>query len=274
MTDEPSQEVSPEVPPTGQRWKLTIEYQGTKYSGWQRQEDGVPSVQEEIEVAIEKFCGKFCRIYVAGRTDAGVHAHGQVAHFDLDYGDRPLDGYNLIKAINAHLGTRRIAILNAEPVTYDFHARYGAVNKLYTYRIQSRLAPPTFDRDVVWWVRRNLDVDAMRQGAKFLLGQHDFTTFRAAECQAKSPIRTLDRLDIDEIYSEVGGANAGVEIRFLVEARSFLHHQVRNMVGSLVQVGVGKWAPEEIREALEAKDRKRGGMTAPPTGLSLSRVDY
>lgn len=255
---------------TLQRWKLTIEYQGTNYAGWQRQEDGVPSVQEDIETAIEKFCGQFCRLHVAGRTDAGVHAHGQVAHFDLDYGDRPLDGYNLTKAINAHLGERRIAIINAEKVTEEFHARYGATNKLYTYRIISRTAPPCFDRDVVWWMRRDLNVDAMREGAKYLLGQHDFTTFRATECQAKSPIKTLDRLDIES--SNISGG--GIELKFLVEARSFLHHQVRNMVGTLSQVGVGKWAPEDVKTALEAKDRKRGGLTAPATGLSLTRVDY
>lgn len=253
-----------------QRWKLTIEYKGTRYAGWQRQEDGVPSVQEEIEIAIEKFCGTFCRIFVAGRTDAGVHAHGQVAHFDLDYGDRPLDGYTITKAVNAHLGDRPIAILKAEPVGEDFHARYGATNKLYTYRIFSRLGKPTFEKDMVWWTRRDLNIDAMRQGATFLLGKHDFTTFRAAECQANSPIRTLDRIDI-ETFPLIGG---GQEIRFFVEARSFLHHQVRNMVGTLVDVGCGKWTPENVKTALEAQDRKRGGMTAPSAGLSLTRVDY
>lgn len=253
-----------------QRWKLIIEYQGTQYSGWQRQEDGIKSVQEEIEIAIEKFCGVFCRLHVAGRTDAGVHAHGQVAHFDLDYGDRPLDGYTMTKAINAHLGNRRMAVLDATPVSDEFHARFGAINKLYTYRILSRVAPPSFDREIVWWMRRDLDIDAMRAGAKYLLGEHDFTSFRATECQAKSPIKTLDRLDIEQIPL----AGVGTEIRFLVEARSFLHHQVRNMVGSLVQVGTHRWTPEDIKTALDAKDRKRGGMTAPSSGLSLTRVDY
>lgn len=255
---------------TLKRWKLTLEYKGTKYSGWQRQEDGVRSVQEEIEIAIEKFCGTFCRIFVAGRTDAGVHAHGQVAHFDLDYGDRPLDGYILTKAINAHLGEQPIAILKAEEVSEEFHARYGATNKLYTYRIFSRLGKPTFEKDMVWWTRRDLDIDAMRKGAQYLLGKHDFTTFRAAECQANSPIRTLDRLDIEQIPL-IGD---GQEIRFLIEARSFLHHQVRNMVGTLVEVGSGKWTPEDVKTALEAKDRTKGGMTGPAAGLSLSRVDY
>jgi len=252
------------------RWKLTIEYQGTGYAGWQRQEDGIPSIQQEIEDAIRKFCGQECRLHVAGRTDAGVHAHGQIAHFDLDYGDRPLDGYSLTKAINAHLGTRKITILGASIVTEDFHARFNAKNKLYIYRILSRLAPPTFDQNLVWWMRNDLDIPKMREGAKYLLGQHDFSSFRAAECQAKSPIKTLDRLDIEENPLSCGGS----EIRFLVEAKSFLHHQVRNMVGSLVQVGMNKWQPIDMKIILEAKDRKQGGITAPADGLSLIRVDY
>lgn len=253
-----------------QRWKLTIEYQGTDYAGWQRQEDGVASIQQDIEEAITKFCGQDCRLHVAGRTDAGVHAHGQVAHFDLDYGDRPLSGYDLTKAINAHLGHRRIAVLKADAVGEDFHARYGATHKLYTYRILSRLAPPTFDRHLVWWMRRDLDVPAMREGASYLLGHHDFTSFRAKECQAKSPMKTLDRLDIEQILQIDGGC----ELRFYVEARSFLHHQVRNMVGTLVDVGVGKWTPLDVKTALDAKDRTKGGMTAPAAGLSLTRVYY
>ena len=257
-----------------QRWKLTIEYIGTKYAGWQRQEDGIKSIQQDIEEALYKFCGQDCRLYVAGRTDAGVHAHGQVAHFDLDYGDRPLTGYTLTKAMNAHLGThsndRSICILNAEPVHQEFHARYGATHKLYTYRILSRLAPPTFDQNLVWWTRREFHIANMREAAIHLLGQHDFTSFRATECQAKSPIKTLDRLDIEEISLPDGGQ----ELRFYVEARSFLHHQVRNMVGSLAQVGTGKWSPTDLKKALEAKDRKRGGITAPASGLSLTRVYY
>jgi tRNA pseudouridine38-40 synthase len=188
----------------------------------------------------------------------------------LDYGDRALTGYDLTKAINAHLGAQRIAILKAEAVGDDFHARYGAHHKLYTYRLLSRLAPPCFDQHLVWWMRRDLDVGAMRAGAAYLLGSHDFTTFRAAECQAKSPLKTLDRLDIESFPLPDGGC----ELRFYVEARSFLHHQVRNMVGTLVQVGVGKWVPEDIKIALEAKDRSKGGMTAPADGLSLTRVYY
>lgn len=255
---------------TLQRWKLTIEYQGTGYAGWQRQEDGIPSIQQEIEDAITKFCGQDCRLHVAGRTDAGVHAHGQVAHFDLDYGDRPLDGYILTKALNAHLGTHKIKILSAEAVSDDFHARFHTTNKLYIYRILTRLAPPTFDENLVWWMRHDLDISKMQEGATYLLGQHDFTSFRATECQAKSPIKTLDRLDIES----TGLSCAGCEIRFLVEAKSFLHHQVRNMVGSLVQLGTHKWQPIDIKTILEAKDRKQGGITAPADGLSLVRVDY
>lgn len=253
-----------------QRWKITIEYIGTRYAGWQRQEDGIPSVQQAIEEAITAFCGQDCRLHVAGRTDAGVHAHGQVAHFDLDYGDRKLDGYILAKALNAHLTQHDVAVLSAEPVDMEFHARYGATKKLYTYRILSRLAPPTFDKDRVWYLRYNIDCDAMREGAKYLLGQHDFTSFRAKECQAKSPVKTLDKISITEIKRDDGET----EIVFLVEARSFLHHQVRNMVGTLVQVGIGKIPPESIKEILAAKDRTAAGITAPADGLSLTRVFY
>lgn len=252
------------------RWKLTIEYQGTGYAGWQRQNDGIKSIQQDIEEAIQRFCGQDIRIHAAGRTDAGVHAHGQIAHFDLDYGDRQLTGYEMMKAINAHLTPRRIAILKAEEVSENFHARFDATHKIYTYRILSRVAPPTFDRNLVWWMRCDLNVPAMREGAKFLLGNHDFTTFRAAECQAKSPIRTLDRLDMEQIPHFAGGC----ELRFYVEAKSFLHHQVRNMVGTLVKVGIGKWSPVDVQTALNAKDRKAGGMTAPAQGLSLTRVFY
>lgn len=253
-----------------QRWKLTIEYKGTAYAGWQRQEDGVPSVQQAIEEAITGFCQQDIRLHVAGRTDAGVHAAGQVAHFDLDYGDRTLGGYELAKALNAHLRKHSVAILKAESVSMEFHARYGAVGKLYTYRLLNREAPPTFDADCVWHWRRDLDVGAMRAGAQYLLGHHDFTTFRAAECQAKSPEKTLDRLDIEVIDLPSGGR----ELRFLTEARSFLHHQVRNMVGTLSLVGDGRWQPEDVKTALEARDRSKGGPTAPPDGLSLTAVYY
>jgi len=255
---------------TPQRWKLTVEYLGTPYSGWQRQEDGVPSVQQKIEDAITGFCQQEIRVHVAGRTDAGVHAQGQVAHFDLDYGERSLNGYDLAKALNAHLRHEKISILGAEKVDQDFHARFSARNKLYTYRVLNRTAPPSFEESLIWHVWGDLDIVAMRLASSYLLGQHDFTTFRAAECQAKSPVKSLDRADIETIPLYHGGQ----EIRFCFEARSFLHHQVRNMVGTLVLVGQGKWRPEDVKAALEAKDRRKGGPTAPPDGLYLTRIDY
>ncbi len=251
-----------------QRWKLTIEYLGAAYSGWQRQ-TGVMSVQQRIEEAIHAFCQQELRLFVAGRTDAGVHAHGQVAHFDLDYGDRPLTSFDLTNALNFYLRDSGIAILGAEPVSGDFHARYGAKDKLYTYRILNRPAMPALDRNRVWHVRKPLDPVAMQAGAQYLLGRHDFTTFRAMGCQANSPIRTLDRLDI-----EVIPLGSGRELRIHTEARSFLHHQVRNMVGALALVGEGKWRPEDMKAALEACDRTKGAATAPADGLSLMEVRY
>lgn len=256
-----------------QRWKLTLEYCGTSYAGWQRQEDGVPSVQKAVEDAIDGFCQQRITLHVAGRTDAGVHASGQVAHFDLDYGDRPLGGLDLLKALNAHLRKveHNISVLAAAPVAPDFHARFHAVNKLYCYRILNRPAPPALERGRVWHIRRRLDVAAMQKAARHLLGAHDFTTFRARECQAKTPDKTIDRLDFEITpYDSQGGR----EIRFYAEARSFLHHQVRNMIGTLVLVGEGKWAVDDVRRALAAKDRTKGGPTAPPDGLYLMRVDY
>lgn len=248
------------------RWKLTIEYDGQPYSGWQYQDDA-PSVQRAIENAITSFCQKEIRIHVAGRTDAGVHAKGQVAHFDLDYGTRALTGHDLAKAINAHLraGKHTVAIVKAEEEPNEFHARFSAQNKFYLYRIINRSAPLTLERGRAWQVRKDLDVRAMQRAAKYLLGQHDFTSFRASDCQAKSPVKTLDRLDIVRI---------GDAVEFAVEGRSFLHHQVRNMVGTLSHVGEGKWTIEDVQKALEARDRAKGGITAPPDGLYLMRVDY
>lgn len=246
------------------RWKLTIEYNGEPYSGWQYQ-DHAPSVQDEIEKAITKFCQKQIRIYAAGRTDAGVHALGQVAHFDLDYGDRPLSGHDLAKALNAHLRPQSIAIIGAEIVADDFHARFGAMNKLYIYRIINRSAPLTLEQGKAWQFRKPLDENAMRDAATILLGQHDFTTFRDTNCQAKSPVKTLDRFDI---------TRAGDVITCEIEGRSFLHHQVRNMVGTLSHVGEGKWTKHDVAAALEARDRTKGGVTCPPDGLYLARIDY
>ncbi len=251
-----------------QRWKLTIEYFGAAYSGWQRQSE-VMSVQQRIEEALFAFCQQELRLFVAGRTDAGVHAHGQVAHVDIEYGDRSLTGFDLTNALNFYLRDSGIAILMAEPVSEDFHARYGAKDKLYTYRILNRLAMPALEQNRVWHVRRPLDPVAMQEGAKHLLGRHDFSTFRAIGCQANSPIRTLDRLDIEVIELSVGR-----ELRVHTEARSFLHHQVRNMVGALALVGEGKWQPLDMKIALEACDRKAGPATAPADGLSLMEVRY
>ena len=246
------------------RWKLTIEYDGAPYCGWQAQ-DGHPTVQGEIEAAIRKFCQQDIRIHAAGRTDTGVHATGQVAHFDLDYGNRPLSGFELVKAINAHLKPQPIVILSAEQATPAFHARFDATNKLYRYRIVNRPAPLGLDQGFAWHVWKPLDAAAMNDAAQMLCGHHDFSTFRDSECQAKTPVRTLDRIELirrgDEIFMEV-------------EARSFLHHQVRNMIGTLVLVGQGKWSADDFRVAFEARDRTRGGITAPPDGLTLIRIDY
>ncbi len=253
------------------RWKLTIEYDGGPFSGWQRQESGVSTVQQAVEDAFKAFCQQDITLHVAGRTDAGVHARGQVAHADLDYGERPLSGFDLAKALNAHLRPMPVAVVGAEEAGDDFHARFSATGKLYCYRIVSRSAPPALDAATATHVRRALDVAAMRDAAPVLVGHHDFTTFRDSACQAKSPFRTLDRLDIeDRPYDPFGG----VEILIYAAGRSFLHHQVRNMAGALILVGEGKWTRADLQAALDSKDRARGGPTAPPEGLCLLRVDY
>lgn len=252
------------------RWKLIIEYKGTEFFGWQRQPD-VPSIQACLEDALYKFCQQNITVYVAGRTDAGVHALGQVVHFDLDYGDRALEGFDLLKALNYHLLPNPISVVNAQTVNNEFHARYSATNKLYRYRILQRPAFPSLERGLIWHFKRKLDASLMHEAAQLLLGQHDFTTFRDSQCQAKSPIKTLDRLDVTErAYDNYGGSEIIIE----TEGRSFLHHQVRNMVGTLSLVGEGKWQPSDIVTALTAKDRKAGGPTAPADGLYLVRIDY
>jgi tRNA pseudouridine38-40 synthase len=252
------------------RWKLTVEYRGEGFAGWQRQEH-LMSVQQAIEEALYKFCQQEITIHAAGRTDAGVHALGQVVHFDLDYGTRPLTGFDLAKAINAHLRPHPVSIVHAEEVLEDFHARFGAINKLYRYRIVSRPSFLAVDHGLAWHCKRDLDAQAMHDAAQILLGHHDFTTFRDSQCQAKSPMKTLDRLDItSRPYDENGGQEIIVE----AESLSFLHHQVRNMVGTLALVGEGKWNKADVRSALEAKDRTKGGPTAPAEGLYLVRVDY
>jgi tRNA pseudouridine38-40 synthase len=254
-----------------QRWKITIEYDGTDYCGWQRQEDGIPSIQHSIETAIHKFCGQNITIMGAGRTDAGVHAHGQIANFDLDYGDRDLTGFNFAKAINAHLRSQPIAIIHAEKVNDDFHARFGAKHKTYHYRVVTRSAPPVMDSNNVWHLKYDLDINAMRDGAKHLLGQHDFTSFRDSQCQAKSPIRTLDNITITQTDYDVYG---GKHILFELEAQSFLHHQCRNIVGTLVDVGKNRINSNDIKTILDAKERTKAGMTAPASGLAMFKIDY
>ncbi len=243
------------------RYKLTIEYDGRLYVGWQRQQNG-RSVQQAIEEAIAAFTGETVTIKGAGRTDSGVHALGQVAHIDLSR-DWPTD--TVCDALNAHLRQETVAILSAVAVADGFDARFSAVRRHYLYRLLDRRTPPVLDRGHVWWVGQRLDAEAMHEAAQALTGRHDFTTFRSSECQAKSPVKTLDRLDV---------SRAGDEIVVIAEARSFLHNQVRSMVGTLKKVGDGKWPIAAVGEALAAADRTRSGPVAPPDGLYLVKVDY
>jgi tRNA pseudouridine38-40 synthase len=247
--------------PSLPRYKLTIEYDGAPFVGWQRQANGL-SVQEAIETAVVAICGERVAVCGAGRTDAGVHARGQVAHVDLP---REWRGDRLRDALNAHLRQRPVAILAAEPVADGFDARFSAIRRHYLYRIVNRRAPLTIEHGQAWLVTRPLDAEAMAEAATRLLGKHDFSTFRAAECQAQSPLRTLGRLDVERI---------GDEILVRASARSFLHTQVRSMVGSLEYVGAGKWTVMDLQSALEACDRSRCGRVAPPSGLYLVGVDY
>jgi len=252
------------------RYKITLEYNGQGYAGWQRQPN-VLSVQQLVEEAILGFSNQNVSIVAAGRTDAGVHARGQVFHVDLKPFSKPMNGYTILKAINAYLRPNPVSIIDVQIVDEEFHARFSATNKLYQYRIINRPGVPALERELCWHIGRSLDIEAMREGAKYLLGHHDFTSFRASECQAKSPIRTLDQLDI---FAHPYDTCGGTEIIIEPQARSFLHHQVRNIVGTLSLVGLGKWQPEDVKIALEAKDRVEGGPTAPASGLYLMRVDY
>ena len=243
------------------RYKIIIEYDGGPFCGWQRQA-GLMSVQQALEEAIARFCGESVTTQAAGRTDAGVHALGQVVHFDLE-SDR--DPFKVREALNYHLKPHPIAVLSAETVSSEFEARFSATARHYEYRILNRRARPALDEGRVWHVPVALDADAMHEAAQLSLGKHDFTTFRAAECQAKSPVKTLDRLDVSRQLDLVV---------VTASARSFLHHQVRSMVGSLKLVGEGRWSPRDFRVALDARDRSRCGMLAPADGLYLTRVDY
>jgi tRNA pseudouridine38-40 synthase len=243
------------------RWKLTIEYDGRPYVGWQRQAHGT-SIQQEIEEAIAKFSGETVRLHTAGRTDAGVHALGQVAHFDLE---RPSQGKVVREALNAYLRPQPISILSADEVGAHFHARMSARRRRYRYIVLNRESRPALSIGRAWHVPYRLDVPAMGEAVGHLIGQHDFSSFRASECQAKSPVKTLDQLDI---------VSDNANLVFEVSARSFLHHQVRNMVGTLILVGRGRWMPEQVAQALAARDRRAAGPTAPADGLYLVGVDY
>jgi tRNA pseudouridine38-40 synthase len=243
------------------RFKLTLEYDGSGLVGWQRQANGL-SVQEILEIAAERFCGRKLIVHGAGRTDAGVHALAQAAHFDLPK-EWPTDVIR--NALNQHVKPHAVSVIMVEPVADHFDARRSARGRAYRYRILNRRAPAAVERGRVWHVGVPLDTDAMQEGAKLLLGKHDFTTFRDSECQANSPVKTLDMLAV---------TRQGDEVQIEARARSFLHHQVRNMVGTLKLVGAGKWRAQRVGEALEARDRRAGGPTAPPEGLYLVEVIY
>ena len=243
------------------RYKLTIEYDGTPYVGWQAQDNGA-SVQGVLTAAIAAFAGERVAIGAAGRTDAGVHALGQVAHLDLA---KDWDTETVRDAINFHLRPQPIAVLAVERAAPDFDARFSAVKRHYLYRIVNRRADLTLEQNRAWRVPRPLDCDAMHAAAQKLIGKHDFTTFRSTECQAKSPVKTLDSLAV---------ARDRDDVRVTASARSFLQHQVRSMVGSLVHVGEGKWSADDLASALAARDRAACGQVAPPHGLYLVRVEY
>lgn len=248
------------------RYAFKVEYHGGPFCGWQRQAGGLPSVQQSIEEALSRLQKGEHRIAAAGRTDAGVHATGQVAHADLE---KDWDPFRLSEALNWHLKPQPIAIIACARVPDDFHARFSAHERRYLFRLVSRRAPATHDKGLVWQVSLPLDLEAMRQGAAHLIGLHDFTTFRSVMCQAESPVKTIDEITIEEAPYP-----GGREYRFRLRARSFLHNQVRSIVGTLERVGTGSWSPEDVKTALEAKSRAACGPVSPPDGLYLSGVGY
>ncbi len=243
------------------RWKLTIEYDGGPFMGWQRQDHG-PTVQQTLEEALHRMTGETASVTAAGRTDAGVHALAMAAHVDVT---KPLTPHRLREGLNALVRPHPVSIIDVEEVADDWHARFSCLGRRYRYRILCRRAPPALDHGRVWHIPVPLDIEAMQQGAAYLVGRHDFTTFRSAQCQSDSPVKTLDRLDV---------AQLGEEIHVTAAARSFLHHQVRSMVGCLALVGRGQWAPDDMRKALDAADRTALGLNAPPQGLYFVEAIY
>lgn len=244
------------------RFRLTVEYDGRPFMGWQRQAHG-PSVQGTIEAAVVRATGEQAAVHAAGRTDAGVHATAMAAHVDVE---KPITPFRLMEALNALMRPRPVAVLACEAVPADWHARFSCTGRAYVYRIAERRAPLTLEAGRAWRVAPPLDAEAMHAAARRLVGRHDFTTFRSAHCQAESPVRSLDRLDVAR--EGAGG------IAIAAAARSFLHHQVRSMVGCLVLVGQGKWTPDDVTAALEARDRRRLGLNAPPDGLYFVGARY
>jgi tRNA pseudouridine38-40 synthase len=243
------------------RWRLTIEYDGGPFMGWQRQEHG-PSVQQSLEEALRRMTGEQAVFTAAGRTDAGVHALAMATHVDVM---KSLTAHRLREGLNALVRPQPISVLDVAEVPDDWHARFSCIGRRYLYRILARRAPPALDAGRVWHVAVPLDVEAMREGAAHLVGRHDFTTFRSAQCQSDSPVKTLDKLDVSQ---------AGEEIHIVAAARSFLHHQVRSMVGCLAMVGRGQWRPSDMRKALDARDRSALGFNAPPQGLYFVEALY
>ena len=243
------------------RYRLTIEYDGGPFVGWQRQAEGA-SIQGALEGAIEKLSAERVTVTGAGRTDAGVHALGQVAHFDLE---KSFEVGKVRDALNYYLRPAPIIVLDVGAVDSEFHARFSATTRHYLFRILNRRSPPALEEGRVWHVSHRLEAEAMQAAAQYLVGQHDFTTFRAAECQAQSPVKTLDRLDV---------SRRADEIHIEASAHSFLHHQIRSFAGSLKLVGEGKWQPKDLKAALEARDRSACGPVSPPDGLYLVRVGY
>jgi tRNA pseudouridine38-40 synthase len=243
------------------RWKLILEWDGTPFMGWQRQDHG-PSVQAAVERAAKAMTGEAVTAHAAGRTDAGVHALAMAAHVDIA---KTVTPHRLTEGLNALLRPEPVAVVRAEPVADDWHARFSCVGRRYLYRIANRRAPLTLDANRAWRIGPALDLAAMREGASYLVGRHDFTTFRSVHCQSDSPVKTLDALTVERKEDE---------IHVRAEARSFLHHQVRSMVGCLALVGLGRWQPADMRKALEAKDRAALGLNAPPEGLYFVEALY